>query len=184
MKTHIKVCDCMKRKPISIDKSCKIKDAAKIIREKDIESLIILGENDLEGFITHEQFVKAISKDIDVNTGTVEEVMIKRGKIITISPSADISDAIELLNEHDLRQLPVVDSEDSKLVGLLTTKDIMKVEPQIMDIISEKLEILGESGEEDHIFSKHYSSGYCAICGTYSENLSEKSDSLVCPNCK
>jgi Zn-dependent protease len=55
---------------------------------------------------------------------TVAEVMGGREVLHTIPASARVQDAVELLAEHDLEQLPVVD--DGRFVGLLTRADVMR----------------------------------------------------------
>ena len=52
----------------------------------------------------------------------IGEIMTK--KLITIGPEADISDAARLMDTHDVKRLPVVDS-DGKMVGIITRGDII-----------------------------------------------------------
>ncbi|MDI6701416.1 CBS domain-containing protein [Methanothermobacter wolfeii] len=52
----------------------------------------------------------------------VEEIM--KGKVITVSPEASVSDAAELMDKHDIKRLPVVD-EDGNLVGIITRGDVI-----------------------------------------------------------
>ena len=67
-----------------------------------------------------------------------------------------------------------------KLVGILSVKDIIRVTPEILDILSEKAKI--ESGEFMH--PKHSSIiGYCDSCGVWSDGLSEVDGNFYCPDC-
>lgn len=52
----------------------------------------------------------------------VEEIM--KEKVITVSPEASVSDAVELMDKHDIKRLPVVD-EDGNLVGIITRGDVI-----------------------------------------------------------
>jgi CBS domain-containing protein len=52
----------------------------------------------------------------------IGEIMTK--KLVTIGPDADISDAAQLMDTHDVKRLPVVDS-DGKMVGIITRGDII-----------------------------------------------------------
>jgi CBS domain-containing protein len=45
-------------------------------------------------------------------------------EVITINPDADLLDAINLMSEHDVTRLPVVD-EDGKLLGIIARTDIV-----------------------------------------------------------
>lgn len=52
----------------------------------------------------------------------IGEIMTK--KVVTITPDADISDAAQLMDTHDVKRLPVMDS-DGKMVGIITRGDII-----------------------------------------------------------
>lgn len=47
--------------------------------------------------------------------------------VITVSPDTLVADAEKIMQEHDVRRLPVIDR--GKLVGLLTQKDLTKIKP-------------------------------------------------------
>lgn len=52
----------------------------------------------------------------------IGEIMTK--KVVIIKPDADISDAAQLMDTHDVKRLPVVES-DGKMVGIITRGDII-----------------------------------------------------------
>ena len=52
----------------------------------------------------------------------IGEIMTK--KVVTIDPDSDIGDAAQLMDTHDVKRLPVVDS-DGKMVGIITRGDII-----------------------------------------------------------
>ena len=52
----------------------------------------------------------------------IGEIMTK--KVITIKPEDDISDAAQLMDTHDVKRLPVMDSH-GKMVGIITRGDII-----------------------------------------------------------
>jgi CBS domain-containing protein len=52
----------------------------------------------------------------------IGEIMTKR--VITIAPDADISDAAQLMDTHDIKRLPVVD-DTGKMIGIITRGDII-----------------------------------------------------------
>jgi CBS domain-containing protein len=55
---------------------------------------------------------------------TVAEVMGGRDGLLTIAADARVQDAVELLAERDLEQLPVMDGQ--RYVGMLTRADVMR----------------------------------------------------------
>jgi acetoin utilization protein AcuB len=47
--------------------------------------------------------------------------------VITIRPAAAVADAAQLMEEHNIRRLPVVDEEDL-VVGIVTDSDVLEAE--------------------------------------------------------
>jgi len=58
---------------------------------------------------------------------------------VTITPEQDITDAMLKMGKFNVRRLPVV--EDGKVVGILTIKDILGVQPELFQIIADKIEL-------------------------------------------
>ncbi|WP_040928483.1 CBS and ACT domain-containing protein [Nosocomiicoccus massiliensis] len=63
----------------------------------------------------------------------VSRIMTKDVK--TLSPKDTINDALNLINEHHIRHIPIV--EDEEVVGLVTDKDINLALPSILNTHSE-----------------------------------------------
>ncbi|MDP6510804.1 MAG: CBS domain-containing protein [Dehalococcoidia bacterium] len=61
--------------------------------------------------------------------------------VITMEPDTLIMDAQKLMHEHHIRRLPVVDK--GKLVGIITTTDVLKILTQVLGF--------GESGTRIHV---------------------------------
>lgn len=55
----------------------------------------------------------------------VRDVMTKRNKLITGRPGMSLTEAVEVLQQHRVEKLPLID-EEGKLVGLITVKDILR----------------------------------------------------------
>jgi IMP dehydrogenase len=107
--------------PITIEKESTIGDALNIMKDYKIGGIpVVDGEGLLIGIVTNRdlRFEKNFNRP-------VEEVMTK-DHIITTSQSTDLEEATDILQQHKIEKLPVVD-EGKKLIGLLTYKDITKV---------------------------------------------------------
>ena len=46
--------------------------------------------------------------------------------LITINPNSSIKEVTELMQQNDIRRLPIVDNK-GKLVGIITAKDILRL---------------------------------------------------------
>jgi CBS domain-containing protein len=71
--------------------------------------------------------------------------------LITIQPGASLKDAVVLMQQKDIRRLPIIE----QLVGIITEKDVLRVvfkifEKTIKDqgLISEGFDLLGFLGAE------------------------------------
>lgn len=141
MRTGYTVHDCMTTKPISIERGESLKQAASLMANHRIGALLVReGERPI-GIITDQDIVRHfVAKGINPLTKKVKDFESK--ELITISPNADIYEALVKMRDSGIRHLPVIES--GKLIGLLTMKDILKVEPALFDIVVEKYELMEE----------------------------------------
>ena len=141
MQTGYRVMDIMTNKPVTASRDMTLKDAATLLTKEDVNSLLLVENNQPVGIITDEDIVrKCVALGLDSKKLKIKD--IASVDIITISPEKDVSDALRLMREHNIRQLPVVDKE---LVGFLTVKDILKIQPDLVDLWMENYEIREES---------------------------------------
>jgi len=179
MKTGYKVSDAMTERPIYVAASCSLLECAKIMSSEHVGSLIIKEVDTLKGVVTEQDIVrKAVALGLDTLKTSVADVMETR--LYTISPNDDIYDALVIMKDFNIRQLPVIDGK--KLVGLLTMKDILKIEPQLFDLLVEKFELREESRKPINRIIPN--EGICQACGEYSEKIKKYKGSLLCPDCK
>lgn len=142
MKTGYKVMDAMTTKPVSINQDITLLDCARTMDEKHVGAVVVKDNEQSVGIVTEQDIVrKVVAKGINPLTEKAIDYMEK--DLVTVSPDKDIYDALILMRDNNIRHLPVV--EDNKMVGLLTIKDILKIEPQLFDIIVEKFELREES---------------------------------------
>jgi len=107
--------------PITLSIESTIGDALQIMKEYKIGGIPVVNkENDLVGIVTNRdlRFEKEMKKP-------VQEVMTSEN-IVTAQEGTDLKKAEEILQNHKIEKLPVVD-KNNKLVGLITFKDIMKL---------------------------------------------------------
>jgi CBS domain-containing protein len=181
LRTGYKVCDAMTRKPVAVSQETSVKDAARLMQEKDVGSLVVKEGDLLKGYITEQDVIhKVVASALDPITIKVRDVM--NTKVATIEPGKDIFDALVKMRDLDVRQLPVIDPENNdKLVGLLTLKDVLKIQPQLFELIVEKISLR----EEEHkpIFIAKQIEGTCDICGGYFKKLYELEGEFLCNKC-
>ena len=112
--------------PVTIKRGSTVGDALALMAEYRIGGIpVVDDERYLVGIVTNRdlRFVRDMNKHID-------EVMTKEN-IITTNPTTDMEAVSQILQEHRIEKLPVVDKE-GKLVGLITYKDITKAKDKPM----------------------------------------------------
>lgn len=139
MRTGYCVGDTMSTKPISIPPEMTLQQAAVLMREHDVGSILVKRDAELLGIVTHWDMVqRAMASGMDVNVTTVADLMVT--DLLTVHPSLDVFEALQLMRDANIRHLPVL--EQDRLVGFVTMKDILKLQPQLFELISEKYELL------------------------------------------
>ncbi len=177
MKSGYKVADAMTTNPISIKPETTLLDCSRIMSEKHVGTVVIKDNEHSLGILTEQDIVrKAVAKGMNVNE-KVKDFM--ETKLITISPDADVYDALIKMRDNNIRHLPVV--TNNRMVGLLTIKDILKIEPQLFDLIVEKFELREESRKPINRIIP--TEGICQTCGEYSEKVKETNGTILCENC-
>ena len=108
---------------IAIDEDVTALDAAKMMTEKGISSLIVEKDHVPIGIISERDFVKKIcAKDILPSSIKVGTIM---SKIQTYaSPDTTVAVAVQRMVNHKIRRLPII--SDGKVVGIITVTDLAK----------------------------------------------------------
>ena len=178
MNLSYKVYDAMTSNPIIISKEATIQEAAKLMAESKVASLVIKEGEKFIGLLTERDITRKVAaKNLDSAKTLVKQAMSTN--VQTILPTDDIRNAVKKIAKSGQKQLPVV--EKNALVGLLTFKDIMRVQPQLFGLIYETYNIREE--ERKPIYEKE-NEGVCSVCGEYSLNLTQTDDSEeLCPHC-
>ena len=178
MKTGYKVIDAMTTKPVSIDQDTSLLNCAVTMDEKHVGAVVVRDNEQSLGIITEQDIVrKVVAKGINPLTEKVRDYMQKN--LVTINPDKDIYDALILMRDNNIRHLPVV--EENKMVGLLTIKDILKIEPQLFELVVEKFEL--KEMARKPISRVIPTEGLCEACSTYTEKIKNVNGSLLCETC-
>lgn len=108
--------------PVTLCVDALVGDALQLMRQYRIGGIPIVDDNNLLiGILTNRDL--RFEKD---RNRPVSEVMTKEN-LITAPVGTDLDQAKDILQKHKIEKLPVV-AQDGRLVGLITYKDLMKVE--------------------------------------------------------
>lgn len=170
---NVPLFDIMSRNVITIPERRTMKQASKIMYENNIGSVVILEEKDDSnldynapesttakkkipiGIVTERDIARTVgfaAKHSIFGDIPLAEMMSK--PLITIQPSSTLKDAVVLMQQKDIRRLPIID-KDGQLIGIVTTKDILREVFKIFKraikdqgLVSEGFDLLGFLGAE------------------------------------
>ncbi len=138
IKTGYVVADAMTREPVTISPNKTLRDAAKLMAKEHVGALLIKEEDKIVGIISEQDIVrKAVATLGNPAKRKIKEILA--GNLITTTPDEDIFEALRIMRDYNIRHLPVM--HQGKFVGLVTMKDILKIEPDLYEILVEKIEL-------------------------------------------
>jgi len=124
----------IQKNPITIDADASFYKARALIRDKGIRHLPVLDRSgQLVGIVTDRDIRQAAPSE--ATTLSVHELhyllgklkvsafMTPKDKLITISPATTIEEAVQLMVDHKIGCLPVVDGQ--RFMGLITDNDVL-----------------------------------------------------------
>jgi len=108
---------------VSVDSKSKVKEAARMMVEKGIGSLIANRDGLPFGIITERDLMeKIVAEGVDPAKITVGEVMT--APLTTIDAAASIVDAARRMMEKQVKRLIVTDRE--KIIGIVSQTDLVQ----------------------------------------------------------
>lgn len=119
-----KVADIMTRDVETVGPSSTVQEVAEKMKAANIGSIPVVQDSRLAGTITDRDItIRVTAEGRDPRTTQVREVMSQ--PVVTVRPQQDVLEAEQLMHDHQVRRLPVVEP-DGRLVGYVTTATIAK----------------------------------------------------------
>jgi len=110
-------------KPTFVDKDMTIREAAKIMAEKSIGSVLVGDMEYVLGiFSERDLLVKIVSKDLDPGKERVSKYMTSPVKAVDINMS--VFDAQNTMIENHVRRVPI--TKEGRIVGIVSARNIME----------------------------------------------------------
>ena len=115
--------DVMSAPVVSVGLDAPVREAAKLMQRRRIGDVFVVDEaGELRGIVTDRDLaVRAIAEDRSVDT-PVEQIMSPIAA--TVSLTATVSDALDLMRQHEVRRLPVV--EGGRPHGVVSLGDVSR----------------------------------------------------------
>ena len=116
--------DIMTRKVVSIDQNKTALEAARLMTENNISSLVVHADDESAiGILTERDFLsKVCSKDLQASKVKIADIMSRIQ--MSAQPDTPIEVAVQRMINNKIRRLPIMES--GKVVGIVTVTDMAK----------------------------------------------------------
>ncbi|MFD3497721.1 CBS domain-containing protein [Streptomyces sp. NPDC058678] len=115
------VSDIMTSAPVTVEPQTSVTAVARIMRDQDLGAVIVTDGDELRGLVTDRDLVvRSLAEGGDPEQTTVVDAC--SGDLVTLTPEDDVDRAVELMREHAVRRLPVV--EGGRPVGIVALADL------------------------------------------------------------
>ena len=119
--SRLHISSVMVKDVFTVPETMQLADVAKLMLDEGIGSVPVMCEDKMVGIVSKADFV-TLAVGIAFDKITVKEIMSK--DLIVVSPTERLVHARRLMIEAHVGRLPVV--EDDELVGMITSKDLMR----------------------------------------------------------
>ena len=181
LRTRMLVKDTMSSPVVTMGEDAPSDKVARVMDENKVGAVVVTNKDGKPlGIITEKDLViRVLSKNLRPDSVKAKDIMTT--PLMTIDPEATISEAARKMSRMDIRRIGVL--YKGNLVGLLSSKDVLGVMPELIEIIQERnrIESADRSEEEREETSL---SGYCDSCGLYSDDLKDGNGQNLCEDCR
>ena len=172
--------DAMSSPVFTVDEKLTVDKAAVLMDQHDLGCVIVTGKDEKPiGIITEKDLVsRVVSKNILPRKLAAKEVMST--PLMTIGSETTLTETARTMSRLNIRRLGVM--YKGNLVGIISSKDILSVTPELIEIISETARIENPSIEETADSAPL--AGYCDRCAAWSDSLKEVEGEFLCEDCR
>ena len=119
-----KIRDVMTTRPRSVTPDTPLATVAEVMATEDVGSVPVVEGDRLVGMVTDRDIVvRAIAKGKDPRGMPAHEAASR--ELVVLQPEEDLSDALQLMAQHQVRRLPVVE-DGERLVGVVAQADVAR----------------------------------------------------------
>jgi CBS domain-containing protein len=129
----MRVADIMEVPPVTVTEETTIDDAAKLMWEKNVGSVIVVDEGgQMHGIVTEKDVVFSVSKSMTGKGIPVSSIMSRTQ--LRASPREGIATAVEKMRKAGVRHLPVVEKNGSA-VGMISMRDAFEISEPLLKLV-------------------------------------------------
>lgn len=177
--------DIMTVNVVTMPLDASVLEVAKSMSDMDISSIIVTDEDRPLGIITEADIVRrVIVQERNPKTTLASEIM--SSPIIHVEPGTGLTDAMRVMAKSNIRRVAVL--KNNSLAGIITSRDLLRWSPELIDILVESLRLKAEEAVQTRIDEDDESliayGGECDSCGEYSTDLILENGEYLCESCR
>ncbi|MDN3255789.1 oxidoreductase [Streptomyces sp. alain-838] len=120
--------DIMTGHPVTVEPQTSVTAVARIMRDRDLGAVLVTDGDELRGLVTDRDLViRSVAEGGDPERTTVAGAC--SDDLVTVRSDDELDHAVELMRDHAVRRVPVVD--DGRPVGIVSLGDLaMERDPE------------------------------------------------------
>lgn len=120
--------DIMTGAPVTVEPQTSVTAVARIMRDQDLGAVLVTDGAELRGLVTDRDLVvRSVAEGGDPEQTTVAGAC--SDDVVTVRSDDELNHAVEVMREHAVRRVPVVD--DGRTVGIVSLGDLaMERDPE------------------------------------------------------
>lgn len=120
MLVDVPISEVMTTDVVTVEPGVSVREAARMIREQDIGSLVVVEDGRPVGLLTDKVLLDLLIEAVDFESVAVEDHMI--APLVTVDAGESVEAAAERMKDNRIKRLPV--TRDGGLAGIVTTTDL------------------------------------------------------------
>lgn len=176
--------DIMSVNVVTITPDSSVLEVSRLMTTMDLGSIVIIDKERPVGIITEADIVRrVISEERDAKTTLAKDIM--SSPLFNVVPNTPLTDAMRIMAKNNIRRVVVL--KNDSLAGIITSRDILRWSPELIDILVEALKLKNgqDAGtddlDEDEIMDN---GGICDGCGEFSNDLVREDGRYLCEACR
>jgi len=182
LRPRMLVKDAMSSPVLTVDENMPVNKVAELMDKHSLGCVIVTSKDGKPiGIITEKDLVsRVLAKNVLPRKFTAKKAMST--PLMTINPDTTLSEAARTMSRLNIRRLGVM--YKGNLVGIISSKDILNVTPELIEIIRERARLENLNVAEEETLESAPLTGYCDRCAAWSDSLKEVEGEFLCEDCR
>ena len=124
----------MSANPVTVGLDDRLWRVKEIFDNHKFHHLLVVDDGRLVGVLSDRDVLRWVSPHVGTNRVTVNDLStldipvhrVVTRKLVTLAPEADVFDAVDVFNRHNISCIPIVDGEGAP-IGIISWRDVMKL---------------------------------------------------------